>query len=309
MIISASRRTDIPAFYSEWFINRLKEGYVLVPNPYDPDQLWHVTLSPENVDCIVLLTKNPAAMSERFHYLDRMGYRYFLQFTLTPYGKTVEYSLPPKEKLIKMFQNVSDKMGAERTVWRYDPVIVDDEHTIEWHLSSFEDMCNSLHDRTERCIISFVDPRKGAEKRFRTLTDDEKKEIASGFSKTAGAHGITVSTCAEETDLSKYGVEHMACIDREFIEGITGYHITAKDDASRRKGCRCIECFDIGMYNTCSHGCSYCYAVSDRRAVIRRMAAHDPASPLLSGHPTGKEIITDRTKPSQKDRQLRIFQY
>jgi hypothetical protein len=309
MIISASRRTDIPAFYSEWLINRLRDGHVIVPDPYNADRLWRVTLTPENVDCIVLWTKNPIAMLDRFEQLDQMGYRYYVHFTLTPYDRTVEQNLPPKQKLMQVFRKMSDRMGAARVVWRYDPIIVDKEHTVEWHLRCFEDMCDSLRGHTERCFISFVDPYKSCEKKFRTLTDDEMRTIASGFSEIAGAHNINVLTCAEGIDLSGHGVRHGACIDRELIERIIGYRITAKEDMNQRDACRCIECVDIGAYSTCSHGCSYCYATSGQREVMRRMAAHDPDSPMISGYPIGNETITDRTGPSQRNRQISIFHY
>jgi hypothetical protein len=308
MIISASRRTDIPAFYSEWLINRLKDGHVLVPDPYSTDRLWYVALTPENVDCIVLWTKNPIAMLDRFEQMDRLGYKYYVHFTLTPYDKTVERNLPSKPKLVRIFQKMSEQIGASRSVWRYDPVIVDHERTIEWHLERFDQMCEDLNGHTERCFISFVDPYKSLERTFRKLTDNEMRMIASGFSDTAKKYGITVFTCAETVDLSKYGVEHGACIDQGLIERVIGHRIDARNDTNQRDACGCIECVDIGAYSTCSHGCSYCYAVSNETAVMRRMAAHDPVSPIISGYP-GNEKITDRTKPSQKSRQVSIFQY
>jgi len=309
MIISASRRTDIPAFYSEWLFNRLREGYVLAPNPYDPDRLGYVELSPKNVDCIVLWTKNPMPMLDKFRKLDEAGYPYCMHFTLTPYGRDIERHLPPKPKLLQTFREMSERIGIERSVWRYDPILVDTEHSIEWHLDSFERMCDVLRDHTERCFLSFVDPYKSLEDRFRALTENEMRDIASGFSDIARPHGIKLFTCAERMDLSRYGIEHGACIDKESIERIIGHRITAKNDANQRTECGCIESVDIGAYNTCAHGCSYCYAVSSRDSVSRRTAAHDVHSPVITGRPRGDETITDRTKGSQKDRQTDLSRY
>ncbi|MDR0198567.1 MAG: DUF1848 domain-containing protein, partial [Methanomassiliicoccaceae archaeon] len=220
MIVSASRRTDIPALYSEWFINRLKEGYALVPNPYDRDRLSRVELTPKNVDCIVFWTKDPSAMFDKFQQLDRMGYRYCVHFTLTPYGRDIEPNLPPKPKLVQTFVEMSERIGAMRSVWRYDPVIVDAEHDVGWHLRRFGDMCGRLHEHTERCFISFVDPYKSAEERFRKLTGEEMTAIASGFSDIARKYGIELFTCAENIDLSGYGIGHGACVDKKLIERI-----------------------------------------------------------------------------------------
>jgi hypothetical protein len=257
----------------------------------------------------VFWTKNPAAMFDRFRQLDGMGYRYYVHFTLTPYGRDIETNLPTKQTLMQTFLKMSERIGAMRSVWRYDPVIVDAEHPVEWHLERFGEMCGILQEHTERCFISFVDPYKSLESKFRPLTGDEMIAVASGFSKIAGAYGIEVLTCSEKIDLSRHGVRHGACVDQKLIERVIGHRITAKKDANQRDACRCIEGVDIGAYNTCPHGCSYCYGTSDREMMMRRVAAHDPGSPMISGRPRGDEIITDRTRPSQKTGQTGIFQY
>lgn len=307
MIISASRRTDIPAFYSEWFMNRLKEGYALIPNPRNPNRLGRVALSPENVDCIVFWTKNPANMLGRLSELDAMGYAYYVQFTLTPYDRSMEPNLPSKAELLRTFIEMADQIGALRSVWRYDPVVVDDKHGVGWHVEQFSAICGKLRTYTERCILSFVDPYKSLCDRHRALTDDEMIGIASGFSKIARRCGIALYTCAEEIDLSRYGIGHSACIDQKLIEKTAGYRITAKKDANQRAACRCIESVDIGAYDTCPHGCTYCYATSSPKTVLRRVNEHDPRAPMLTGCPKGDEIVTDRTTPSQKVTQLSLF--
>jgi hypothetical protein len=307
VIISASRRTDIPAFYSEWFVNRLEEGHVLIQNPYDRSRLRRVALSPDNVDCIVFWTKNPLPMFDRLRRLDSMGYRYYFHFTLTPYGRDVEPNLPPKSELTEAFRELSGMIGPTRSVWRYDPVIIDCEHPVEWHLERFAEMCRSLRGYTERCFLSFVDPYRNLGKRFRKVTPNEMVRIASGFSEIARMYGISVLTCAEDADLSGYGVGHGACIDRELIERVIGHDIIAKKDMSQRDACRCAESVDVGAYDTCSHGCTYCYGTSYRSNVLRRMAAHDPRSPIITGYPRGDETVTDRTGPSQRIVRLTSF--
>ena len=304
MIISASRRTDIPAFYSEWFFNRLKEGYALIPNPRNPGRLGRVELTINNVDCIVFWTKNPSAIFDKLWQLDSLGYCYYIQFTLTPYDKGIETDLLPKPQLLQAFLKMSKQIGAHRSVWRYDPIIIDSKHPVEWHIERFTEMCGSLQNYTERCFISFVDLYKSLSGKYSSLTNDEMITVASGFSKIANTHGITLYTCAEEIDLSGYGVEHGACIDQKLIEKIIGQRITVKNDTNQRTACCCIESIDIGAYDTCSHGCSYCYATSNKKAVLRRMAVHDPKAPMLTGYPAGTEIITDRTIVSQKNSQL-----
>ena len=307
MIISASRRTDIPAFYSEWFINRLKEGHVLIPNPRNANRIGRVLLSPENVDCIVFWTKNPIPMLDKFEQLDRMGYRYYVQFTLTPYDKTVEGNLPPKTELIKAFIEVSKRTSKEQTVWRYDPIIIGEKLTVTWHIERFREMCEQLHAHTERCVMSFVDPYKSIGDKFRAMTRIEMLSIASDFSKIAKKYGIALYTCAEEIDLSEFGIMHSACVDKALVENIIGYSIKAKRDTNQRASCCCIESVDIGAYDTCPHGCTYCYATSSQKTVLRRIASHDPAAPMITGYPTGNEIVTDRTTASQKVSQMGLF--
>lgn len=307
MIISASRRTDIPAFYSEWFMNRLKEGYALIPNPRNSNRLGQVNLSPQNVDCIAFWTKNPTAMLGRLSELDAMGYAYYIQFTLTPYGADVEPHLPSKAELLRIFIQMSEQIGALRSVWRYDPVVIDDKHSVDWHFERFSEMCETLRTHTERCILSFVDPYKSLNDKFRAMTNDEMLEIASGFSRIADKYGIALFTCAEVIDLSRYGIRHSACVDQDLIERIIGYRIAAKKDANQRAACCCIESVDIGAYDTCPHGCTYCYATSSPKTVLCRVSEHDPHAPMLTGYPRGDEIITERTMPSQKVVQLSLF--
>ena len=305
MIISASRRTDIPALYSQWLMNRLEEGYVLVPAPYRTGTLNRIQLSPENVDCLVLWTKNPEPMLNKQERLDAMGYPHYFQFTLTPYGRDIEPGLPEKAVLEKTFQELAKRCGKERVVWRYDPVLLDEKHTIAWHTEQFRRMCECLAGSTSRCVFSFVDAYQKSP--FRTLTLAEMIEISSAFSSIVKDYSLQLFTCAEQVDLSQFGIAHSACIDQNLIEQVIGCPISATRDKNQRAACRCIEAVDIGAYDTCIHGCTYCYGTSGAAAVQRRFSAHDPRSPMIFGWPSGNEVIRDRTMPSQKQLQTSIF--
>ena len=307
MIISASRRTDIPAFYFEWFLNRLREGTVLIPNPRNADRIGRVALSPDNVDCIVFWTKNPLPMLSKMEQLDRLGYAYYIHFTLTPYKAAVERSLPQKEILMAAFRQLSTRVGAQRVIWRYDPVFIDRHHSVPWHVGQFKAMCERLHGYTERCIISFIDPYDSIRAHFSAMTSRESQEIAFHFSKIAQSYGMKLYTCAEEMALERYGIGHAACIDQGLIEQVTGRRIATKKDGNQRSSCRCIASVDIGAYDTCPHGCAYCYATSNAGVAARCVAAHDPHAPMIIGYPVGNEIITERTVPSQVIHQMKMF--
>lgn len=307
MIISASRRSDIPCCYSEWFLNRLQEGYVLIPNPRNANRLGRVGLSPENVDCIVFWTKNPAPMMEKLPRIDDMGYKYYFEFTVTPYGKNIERNLPDKHTVIDTFKRLSEKTGPKGVDWRFDPILKNERFTVSWIAGQYARLCEQLHDYTERCIISFVDEYSHIRNRTDAPSRSEMLEIAAAVSEIAAQYRLPVFTCAEEIDLSGFGIGHSSCIDRQKVEQLIGAPITAKKDAGQRPACGCIESVDVGVYDTCGNGCAYCYAVTSEKTLNRRMREHDPRSPLLTGWPKGTELTTERTGPSQKIDQLSLF--
>lgn len=308
MIISASRRSDIPCYYTEWFLNRLKEGYVLVPNPRNANRLGRVELSPRNVDCIVFWTKNPAPMMSRLSRVDEMGYTYYFEFTITAYGRETERNLPEKQAAVDTFKRLSDKIGPGRVDWRFDPILRNEQYTASWIAEQYGRLCEQLHDYTERCIISFVDEYSHTRNRTGVLNRSDMLETARIISDIAEQYRLPVFTCAEEINLGSLGIEHASCIDRKKVERLTGERIAAKKDAGQRPACGCIESIDIGAYDTCGNGCTYCYAVTGEKNLERRMKQHDPKSPLLTGFPKGTEIITDRTVPSLKTGQLSLFE-
>ena len=250
MIVTASRRTDIPAFYADWFLNRLKAGYALMPNPRNPQRLGRVELSPRIVDCIVFWSKNPAPMFEQFREIENLGYPFIVHFTLTPYGNAIERGLPPKKTLLETFADLAKRIGPQRVVWRYDPIIVDERFSIAWHAERFAALCGILHPYAHRCVVSFVDPYKRIAKFFRAAAHEEMRAVAAELSRVAGEYGIALSTCAEAIDLEEFGIGRGACVDTPHIEQVIGARLALKTDANQRKACLCAEAVDVGAYDT-----------------------------------------------------------
>ncbi len=312
MIISASRRTDIPAFYSEWFMNRLKDGYVLARNPMNHAQVSKIELSPETVDCIVFWTKDAKNIMDKLCLMDELGYPYYFQFTLTPYGKDIELYLRDKEEIISTFIELSQKIGIHKVLWRYDPIILNTDLTVEYHLERFENLCGRLSGHTRICTISFVDMygklMKSVKNRLlREITQEEMRKLASGFSRISRSFGIELRACCESLDLSGFGIRRASCIDKATVEEICGCSLDVKPDANQRKGCGCIQSIDIGAYNTCRNGCVYCYANYSYPAVITNSLKHNPKADILIGAVNQDEKITLKKMQSYKNYNYSFF--
>lgn len=311
MILSVSRRTDIPNYYPEWFYNRIKEGVVYVRNPMNPRQVSRIDISPEVVDCIVFWTKNPEPMLARLDELS--GYTYYFQFTLTGYGTDIEANvLHKKEKIIPTFQRLSDKIGSRNVVWRYDPILFTKTYTPEYHLKAFEQIARALNGYTKRCVISFVDNYAKIKKSMDRLgvydiSEDGKKAFAKKLSEIAGDNGMTVGSCAESIDLEQCGIEHNSCIDKNLIEDIIGCKLIVEKDKNQRPVCGCVESVDIGTYNTCKNGCKYCYANYSEESVRRNCEIYNPRSPILCGAISEDDKISERMVKSMKDTQISLW--
>lgn len=311
MIISASRRTDIPTYYSEWFFNRLREGYVLVRNPMNARQISRISLSPEAVDGIVFWTKNPVPMLSRLGELE--PYPYYFQFTLTAYGRDVEPNLPGKNGvLIPAFQELSRMAGRERVVWRYDPIFLSDRYTVEYHCRYFRVLAAKLGEYTEKCTVSFLDfyrstARNMRSLRIREMTAAQQREMMERFSEIAGEYGLYIDTCSETISLEDLGISHASCVDRERLERIGGYRLNVGRDRNQRKECGCAASVDIGAYDTCGNGCLYCYATDSRPRAAERVRAHRPDSPILFGTVGPEDVIREREAVSLREQQLSLF--
>ncbi len=310
MIISASRRTDIPAFYSDWFFNRLKDGYVLVRNPMNIHQLSRIPLTNDVVDCIVFWTKNPKPMLERLDELN--GYNFYFQFTLNSYAKDIEPGVPSKDKdVIKTFKKLSDNIGKYKVIWRYDPIFINDKYTVDYHLKYFRKLSEMLDGCFEHCVISFVDFYKKSATRFKNNNIEEPEvnyieALAKGFSETANELGFTIKTCAEKYNLAQYGIQHGKCIDDELISRLIGADLKVVKDKNQRSECGCVESIDIGQYNTCPHGCQYCYANYSEKSVKTNREKYDPNSPLLCSSLSMDDVIVERNCKSIIDDQIKF---
>ncbi len=298
MIISASRRTDIPACYADWFFHRLKEGYVLVRNPMRYHQVSKISLSPEQVDGIVFWTKNPIPMLDRLKEL--RSYAFYYQFTLTAYGRDIEPNIPSKnDVLIGAFRRLCDSLGPHRVIWRYDPILFSAKYTLAYHMEYFFQIAKRLQGAADTCVISFLDLYKNTEANLRGLglqpMDDPSIRVFAAFaSKTAREFGMALKTCAESISLEEYGISHGKCVDGILLDAIRGYPVKASKDQNQRPHCGCDASVDIGMYNTCPGGCLYCYANYKKDAAFTAFQSHDSASPLLIGRVEVGDEIKER---------------
>lgn len=311
MILSCSRRTDIPTYYSDWFYNRMKEGYVLVRNPMNTYQVSKVNLSADVVDGIVFWTKNPVPMMDRLNEIKE--YPYYFQFTLNAYGKDVEPNVPSKkEVIIPGFQELSKRIGKDRVVWRYDPIFFNEVYTLEYHCKYFEALANKLHGFTEKCTISFIDFYRNTQSNMRSLhmssgSKDQKLELAEKISVIASRYGLKIDTCAEEINLDPLGIAHAHCIDKGRLEKIGGFSLNVDKDKNQRLACGCIASVDIGMYSTCKNGCLYCYANFSQKAVQNNFAKHKVDSPLISGELDENDVVKERVEESYRNCQMNLF--
>ena len=313
MILSASRRTDIPNYYSEWLARRFRAGFLCVHNPMNFRQVSRIALNPNVIDCIVFWTKNPAPM---LPYLDEYRrYMYYFQFTLTGYGKDIEPGLPDKRRiLIPAFCELADRIGRDRVIWRYDPIFLSDHYTLDYHVKAFTRIAEALAGRTRRVVISFLDDYEKTKRNMKGiniqgLTKEKMRRLAHSFAVIAGRYGMEIQTCAEKIDLSEYGITHGACIDREYIEHLLGCRLRAGKDHGQRPECRCMESVEIGSYHTCRNGCRYCYANFSDGRVQARIRDFDVDSPILCGKMEPEDRITERKMKTLRENQMTLEDY
>lgn len=303
MIISVSRRTDIPAFYSEWFFNRIKDGFVDVVNPMNSNQISRIEITPNKVDCFIFWTKNATPMMSRLEELNE--YKYYFQYTITPYSKDVEPGILNKKNILKNFKMLSEKIGKDKVILRYDPIFLTRKYSIKYHCEAFEKLCEQLKDFTEKCVISFIDLYKKTEKNTKSLNIiplniNHIEKISKEFSLISAKYGIKIETCAENYNLEKYGILSGKCIDDKLISKILNYNLNVKKDQTQRENCGCVKSIDIGQYSTCKHYCLYCYANFNYKQVEDNCINHNPKSSLLIGELKDDTKITIKKMTSIK---------
>ncbi len=307
MILQTGLRTDIPAFYTPWFLRRLEEGFVLARNPYNPARITRYRLSPDVVDCIGFCTKNPGPM---LPHMDKLAaFRQYWFVTITPYGRDIEPRVPPKEQVMADFRRLSAVVGPACTAWRYDPILLTETYTIDRHLADFAAMCAALEGATRTCVISFIDLYEKVKRNFpeaRAVSRENRLLLAGEMTVIAARHGISLKSCCEGDELAPLGVDTSGCMTLSTYEKALGLRLNAPRAASRSRECLCHLSADIGAYNTCGHLCRYCYANDDPARVRKAMAQHDPLSPLLIGHVQPGDVVQDARQASWLDGQLTL---
>lgn len=308
MILNTGSRTDIPAYYSDWFYNRIKEGYVLSRNPYYPTQITRYLLNPEVIDILVFCTKNSFPMLDRISLLSAFDMFWFV--TITPYGKEIEPHVPSKELVIGYFQKLSELIGRERISWRYDPIFVTDRSSIDYHIEQFHQMAKALSGYTEQCVVSFIDLYEKTKRNFsgiRSVTNMEQEKIIAAFSEIAKENHLQIHLCCENAGLVRENVDADGCMSKTVLERALGCKLNVPQKKMAREECSCLLGADIGAYNTCGHGCLYCYANYDRETVVKNMKLHHVSSPLLIGEISADDVIKPAEQKSWKNGQLDFF--
>ena len=301
MIINTGCRTDIPAFYAKWLMNRIREGYVLVRNPYNPNQVTKYNLSPEVVDCLAFCTKNPEPI---LTYLDELDmYKQYWFVTITPYGKDIETNVPDKKKVMESFKKLSNHIGVDSIGWRYDPIFIGNGFDVNKHIKYFEKMAKELKGYTHNCTVSFLDVYEKVKRNAPNInppTKEEQIEIAKAFSKIGKENNMVIHACCEKTYLSQYGLQCNGCMSQEIVEKAINNTLQPPKRKNLRQECNCLMGNDIGAYNTCGHLCKYCYANANKQFVIENMKKHDDNSPFLIGRSEPGDKITETKQKSWK---------
>ena len=312
MILNTGLRTDIPGFFSEWFYNRIEDGFVYVRNPYAKNQIYSYRLDPELIDCIIFCTKNPKPMFENLEKIDK--FNQYWHITITPYEKEIEPNVPPMNDVLESFKYLSKKLGKENVTLRYDPIFINEKYSLEKHIESFEYIANSLSDYTTEAIISFIDLYEKTKRNFpkaREVTKDERLKLGKEFAQIGKKNNIIIKTCVEGTELDKFGIDSSGCMTKEVIERAINKNLNIPKQKARNGECYCLLNNDIGEYNTCDHGCLYCYANSNKRMVKRNLKLHDPKSPILIGEIKEYDIIKEMNQKSliinDSTRQTKLF--
>lgn len=303
IIISASRATDIPAFYGDWFIERLQKGYIKWKNPFNGKYLY---VSLKHARAFVFWTKNPKPFLRHLDYLDEHKHNYYFQFTLNDYDRTLEPKVPSLQKRIDTFKELSQRIGKEKVIWRFDPYILTAKQGVDELLARTDKMANQLKDYTEKLVFSFADIADYAKVaknmrniNYKEFTAESMHQMADGLQKLNKTWGLEIATCAEKIDLTRYGITHNKCIDDDLLirlfsndnELMKFLGVTIEPanlfsserkiikskklkDPGQRKLCGCIKSKDIGQYNTCPFACPYCYANSSPQEAARNFKQH-----------------------------------
>ena len=305
MILNTGQRTDIPAFFSDWLFRRVEERYALARNPFYPQKVTRYRISPDVVDVIAFCTKNPRPMLGRLNLLRAFAQVWFV--TITPYGRDIEPAVPPKREAIASFRELSGLVGPAAVVWRYDPVLITRKYSARFHEEAFAEMAAALKGFARVCVASFIDIYRKTALNFpqgKEVPIDVQRALVSSFAESAEKAGMRLKLCAESPELAECGADVSGCMTARAVGEAAGFPLDVPSGQPRaRKACACLLGADIGAYNTCAHGCRYCYANADGAAVKRNIALHDPKSPFLIGSFLPGDIIRDAEQKSWRSGQ------
>lgn len=290
MIVSASYRTDIPAFYGEWFVNRLRAGHARTVNPYGGPP-GRVDLTPAAVDGFVFWTRNLGPFAAGLDAVDGLGIPFVVQFTATALPRPLERSVIGWESAVDQMRAVARRWGPRAVVWRYDPIVPTGLTPPDWHRQTFARLAAALRGVVDEATVSFMEPYRKTTRNlalaaaragftWSLLGDDDKRVLLGDLAASAADHGMALTLCTQPALAGVAGTSPARCVDAARLSDVAGRPIAARTKGNR-PGCLCAESRDIGDYDTCPHGCVYCYAVRDRDAARGRYQAHDPAAEFL----------------------------
>lgn len=248
--------------------------------------------------------------------LDKLeNHKYYFQFTITGYGKDIEPNILNKRKeLIKIFQDLSERIGSEKVIWRYDPILLNEKYVPEYHIKAFKEIASQLNGYTHRVVISFVDlyaktKRNTEGLNIKEINNMDVMKLARQMAGIAKENHLSIEMCAEQVDLKKMGITHGSCIDKDLIEQLIGCKLKVNKDKNQRDECGCFESVDVGTYNTCKNGCKYCYANFNGEQVKKCVKLYDINSPLLCEYIGKEDRVIERKAKSLKEEQISLFDY
>ena len=266
------------------------------------------TLSPDVIDAIVFCTKNPAPMLDRLDELKDFDMFWFV--TITLYGKDIEPFVPDKDAVMDSFISLSRTVGPAKMSWRYDPIFIDEKYDADFHINAFREMSEKLKGSTNQVVVSFIDLYEKTKKNFpgvKSVSFSDQEMLIDAFSKIARENNMQIHLCCEREELVRGNVDASGCLSQGVLEDAIGTHLKVPKSQNARAQCQCLLGADIGAYNTCGHGCKYCYANYDRETVAYNMKHHDPMSPLLAGELNEDDVVHEANQKSWKDGQMSIF--
>ena len=305
-IISVSRRSDIPAFYTPWFMNRIRAGFCYYPNPMYPTKFYRVSLRKEDVLGFVFWTRHPAPLMPYLSELDKAGFSYYFQYTVVGYPQTIDPRSPSLDTAIKTFLALSEAIGSERVVWRYDPIILNHEISADWHFSNFCRIADAIGSATRRLVVSIIDPYQKTKRRIGGSDDgvsyniDAYTDLLNLIAKDASNRNLRVESCAEAA-VNNPEIYKGSCVDAKLLNKLRSRSEPSKPKLHKqREGCLCHQSIDIGVNNSCGFGCQYCYATTN----------HDRAMELVKSHSSEWSCISQDVcleEPKDEAQQLLLI--